>query len=351
MKNAIVLREDLLGQPIDKRLLSTKQKPGIDFLNQLKRMIDTWEQSSGYKWNYLMPIYYADIEVAEADRLPQHERGIGMVPGAFPRKWPTPFLTFPRVPQIWPSHEDFLWSIRANLLMAPPRNVDLLITMTMQYYNMCCYNIEDYTRCGLHILLARMNGHAGWRDFFVDCLARVADEKPLVLAEIPVEHIKDGIDIDSVLIYRWETDECTLSNHARATAIWKSYQQRNLDNRELPVRTQDLFNATFRGLQTLSIMYNQSTEAFPLLRIIDKAMDIADLELPQASDVDEFIYLERIPLGLALLYAHCQGTQKFIQPGAERLSYLFLTALSRLQKDPGLHVVGYKDFTCDWRDI
>ncbi|GAB1209432.1 hypothetical protein APSETT445_008208 [Aspergillus pseudonomiae] len=354
-KKTIVLRQDLLSQPIDAQILNSESFES-SYLPSYRKMIEAWEDKPNFTWNPNMSFCYTEIGLAEWDRASEFRDSIEEGSTPAPSAWPTPLLTTPLVPLIWPHHADFLMQIRSHLVQPPPRNVDLLITMTMQDCELSCLNVQDYTRCGLHIFRARMTGHSGWRNFSNDCLHRLADGKPLILADVPVLHVEGGLDLGSPLTYQWETDEDVLNLHARATEIWKSYFQVHHDRCEISEKTRVLLNATVSHLVAVSRESNMllRPKAWSLTVLIGDAMNAANID-SQQEEVEEMVAgslssISRTSLGLALLYGKCQVIYKVEPPGAVRLSTLFLTALDRLNTDPGLNISRIQDFECEWAD-
>ncbi|KAJ5991371.1 hypothetical protein N7499_012028 [Penicillium canescens] len=285
-KNSIVLRQDLLNEPIDARILNSESsKP--NYLLSYRSMIETWENESRFTWNPNMSFYYAEIRVPEWDSVSKFRDSIEQGSTPAPSDWPTPFLTTPLAPQFWPHHADFLMEIRFGLVEAPSRNVDLFITMIMQRCGLSCRNIEDYTRCGLHIFLARMTGHKGWTSFSNDCLHRLADGKPLILAGVLVLHKdRNGVDLLSPLTYQWETDEGVLNLHAQATEICKNYFQIHLDRCEIHKQTSVLLNAMISHLVAVARESNKllRPRVWSLTVLIGDAMNEANIASQQEEE-------------------------------------------------------------------
>ncbi|OGM48971.1 hypothetical protein ABOM_003136 [Aspergillus bombycis] len=352
-KKSIVLRQDLLSQPIDDQILNSESFES-SYLPSYRKMIEAWDSKPSFTWNPNMSFCYAEIGLAEWDRVSHFRDSVGQRSTPAPSAWPTPFLTTPLVPLIWPRHEDFLMQIRFHLVQAPPRNVDLMIVITMQECELSCLNIQDYARCGLHIFRARMAGHPGWRNFANDCLHRLADGKPLVLADVPVLHVEGAIDLGSPLTYQWETDEGVLDLHAQATEIWKNYFQIHHDRCQLSRQTGVLLNAMISHLVAVSSESNLPLppRVWCLTALIGDAMNEANIASQQEEEeaVGSLPSVARTSLGLALLYAKCQVIYDVEQPGSFRLSTLFLTALDRLNRDPDLNISRMKDFECEWLD-
>jgi hypothetical protein len=331
-KNVIVLREDLLGQPIDESLLRTEQSVDSKYLEQLRQRVDSWEISPQYRGS--LDFYYTVLETAEEDKINSHEQTMQGGPN-LKKPWPTPFFTTGRPPLIFPNQVHFLMHIRSCLTEAPPRNVSLLVMRTMKECGMSCCDINDYTRCGLHIAHSRLLGHRGWRMFFNDCLFRLSNGESLVLGDAAQVEIEDGLDIGGVVTYKFETDQRMLNLHARATDIWKDQHLQ-----EDTEKTSHLLEAMLRQLVVLGKAYERTPDLgiMELSALVKNAMDFAEIECEGS----------KVEVGLGLLYAKCQSIWKIRLPGAEKISTFFLNSLERLRNDRHLRISGYQDFECPY---
>ncbi|RBA14935.1 hypothetical protein FPRO05_13151 [Fusarium proliferatum] len=328
--SVIVLRKDLLGQPIDGSLLRTEQL--YSGLEALRQGIESWECCLQYEGS--LDFDYGMLEIVEEDLIKSYEQATQGNPN-IKKLWPTPFLTTGRPPLIFPNQIDFLLHIRQSLRQAPPRNIALLITITMKECGMSCYDINDYTRCGLHIAYSRLWGHGGWELFFKDCLIRLSNREPLILRDVAEVEMTNGIDSGGVVTYRFETDQRILSLHARATEIWK-----NQHLHEDPKKTALLLEAMLRQLKLLGKAYeeNPGLGIMELSELVENAMEVAEIECEES----------KVELGLSLLYAKCQWAFKIQLPGAERISTFLLEALERLRDDQRLWITAYRCFNCSY---
>ncbi|KAF5651878.1 hypothetical protein F25303_3843 [Fusarium sp. NRRL 25303] len=325
-----ILRKDLLGQPIDGSLLRTEQL--YSGLAALRRKIDSWECCPQYEGS--LDFDYGMLEIVEEDSIKSYEQATQGNPN-LKKLWPTPFFTTGRPPLIFPNQIDFIMHIRQSLRQAPPRNIALLIMITMKECGISCYDINDYTRCGLHIAYSRLWGHGGWELFFKDCLFRLSNREPLILRDVAEVEMTNGIDSGGVVTYRFETDQRILSLHARATDIWKSQQLH-----EDPKKTSLLLEAMLRQLKLLDKAYEDdpSFGIMELSDLVENAMEVAQIECEGS----------KVELGLSLLYAKCQWAFRIQLPGAERISTFFLEALERFQDDQSLRITTYRCFSCSY---
>lgn len=335
-KNVVVLREDLLGQPIDESLLRTKQHAEyaeFEGLETFRGMLDCWQREEKWDGKMALHYWYADLEVVEEDMIHSHEAAVKENRDAA-KKWPAPFFTTVRVPRIFPGEADFLMTIRKFLTMAPPRNVALLIIITMIKCGMFCRDIDDYSRCGIHILRARLSGHPGWKTFFDDCLFRLGNTEPLVLQTVAEIEIKYGFDCGAVT-YEWETDERLLSLHARATDIWKKQHRRADEEKMMP-----LLEAWLRQLLLLEHAYENvpSLGLISLSELVENALDAAAIDCEG----------KKVETGLAFLYAKHQSIYGINLPSAEKTGQFLLDALERFQDEPTLQISNYRHFGCSF---
>jgi HEPN domain-containing protein len=203
----------------------------------------------------------------------------------------------------------------------------------MKQYALSCYEVEDYARCGLHILLARHAGHPDWRHLFNECLLRLESNRSLVL--------KDTVDIDgehkTPQDFRsrvFETNDRVIRLHETATNNWK----RRLV--EISGTVEALLMPMLRQLLLLETTYERIPDLgiVDLSELVENAMKVAELKFDE----------NNVEMGLTLLYAQTQPLLEIPLPGSEKICTFLLNALERTKDDPRLRVSGYKHFDCSF---